>query len=158
MISRGHNPQSLERKCEAKICYEDAYNLVAITYWPSRHIVLRVASNLIAFLNITSEYYDAEGYARICYECLTRPVNSESEEIAEAAVLLASVSFHLCQQQGIKEGEDIAEAEFLARKSLCILQRINGPADNVHFANAIGTLADILQWIGNQDNEVQGYL
>jgi hypothetical protein len=86
-------------------------------------LVLMVANDMIHILIMLEEYVDAERYARISYECLTRPIDTESEEVANAAMLLADVTFQLILDG--KDG-DIEEAEMLARKSLRIMQKIDG--------------------------------
>lgn len=55
-------------------------------YYPNYPLVLTAANYLIQTLIITVEYKGAERYARICYECLTRPVDNETEEAANAAL------------------------------------------------------------------------
>lgn len=45
--------------------------------------LVSAADDMIEVLIKLGEVYDAERYARICYECLTRPVDTESKEVGE---------------------------------------------------------------------------
>lgn len=81
----------------SKADYEQAYILVSAVR-PDHHIVLAVAGSLISTLLHMKEYYDTERYAKICYECLTRPVDPENRTVADAGELLASVKYALHKQ------------------------------------------------------------
>jgi hypothetical protein len=73
---------------------------------------------LIEILGLTGDYYDAERFARICYDALTRaPLDSNCYEAAEAARNLAEASCNLIRDIG-PESADIDEAEMLARKAV----------------------------------------
>lgn len=71
----------LKFESSKSVC-EETYNLVAEAYNPTHPMVLSAANLLITTLIKLKEYYDAERYARICYECLTRPVDMEDEEVS----------------------------------------------------------------------------
>ena len=88
---------------------------------------------MINVLILTEEYEDAERYARISYECLTRSIDTESEEVANAAESLANIMYNLIRR-GV-EGVNVVEAEMLSRKVLRIRQRVNG-ANNVVTVNS----------------------
>ncbi len=61
-------------------------------------------------------------YARISFELLTRPIDTESEEVANAVHVLADVTYQLIAQNGAADG-DILEAEKLFRKTVRINKR-----------------------------------
>jgi stalled ribosome rescue protein Dom34 len=69
---------------------------------------------MIKILISIGEHKDAERYVRISYECLTRPVDSESMMVADTAESLESVVHEF-----VRSGEvgDIVEAKKLARDS-----------------------------------------
>jgi tetratricopeptide (TPR) repeat protein len=81
---------------ESKAVREEAYMYVNAVYDPEHPLVLEAAGNLIETLFLTGDHYDAERFARICYQSLTRPpLDPESYEAAKAAGNLAQASFDL---------------------------------------------------------------
>jgi hypothetical protein len=50
---------------------------------------LGAANYLIQILTQLNEFELAERYARVCYECLTRPIDTGSKQVAIAARSLA---------------------------------------------------------------------
>lgn len=99
--------------------FEESYYIFAVAYNPSHLIVLKADARLISVLIHLRENYDAERYARICFECLTRPVSKEDDAVAEAAEQLAEITWILMQENGLKTG-DIVESEILAWKVISI--------------------------------------
>lgn len=99
---------------DSRTWFEDAYNLLAEHYHPSHHKVLQAGNDLINILILLEEYYDAERYARICYECLTKPVDTQSEEVRRAAEFLSRVTLKLIEKDVDDKGHDIVEVEMLA--------------------------------------------
>lgn len=79
---------------EAKVVYEELYNMLAETFNPDHPQTLRAANLLINVLIEIEEYEDAERFARISYECL-RSKDTQSIEIANAAEALAYVTCKL---------------------------------------------------------------
>jgi hypothetical protein len=140
-----------QKYSEAKTVYEEMYNLVAEAYYVDHPMVLTAANYLINVLILTEEFEDAERYARISYECLTRSVDSECEEIANASESLANVTFELICRKGV-EGGDIMEAEMLCRKALRIKEKIHG-ANQGMTVNTRVHLSNILSVRGIHDNE-----
>lgn len=94
LIQKGINLYYESRLLEAKAVLEDFYKLVAVAYNLILPQVLYAGSKLINILIPLEEYEDAERYARICYECLTRPVETESIDVADAALSLAQIKIH----------------------------------------------------------------
>jgi tetratricopeptide (TPR) repeat protein len=123
LIRKGQNLGSQSKNNEAKAVFEELYNFIVEIHYPDHPLVLTAANRMIEILITLEEYEDAERYARISYECLTRPTDTESEEVADAAMTLASVTYNLicCGKDG-----NMAEAEMLARKSLRITQKNHG--------------------------------
>lgn len=139
---------------ESRAAYEDAYNLKAEAYDPSHPEVLEAANKLIVMLIKSNEYYDVERYAIVCYECLTRPVDTESEEVAQAAESLARINYELIVRN---ECGNLEKAESLCRKSLRIFERIYSH-NTFPTAFALLTLSDILIEKGNHDDEIKDAL
>jgi tetratricopeptide (TPR) repeat protein len=151
---RGHNIISQHKYSEARSVYEDLYNLVAEAYYVDHPLVLEAANFLIKVLIQLKEFETAGGYARITYECLTRPVDPESIDVATAADSLANIIFESVFLNGV-EGGNIVEAEMLSRKALRIIEKIHGvdstATKRVH-------LSDILSVEGNHDDERKSLL
>lgn len=103
-----------------------------------------------------NEYYDAELYASIAYECLTKPIDPEAKEVSQIAQLLAEVTYSLLSHNEATD-VDMLEAEMLARKSFLINDKIYGPEDSSTVL-ALLTLARILMLIENHDDEVEDLL
>jgi hypothetical protein len=115
-----------DRLPQAKEIREEAYIYVSEVYNPEHPLVLQAAGKLIETLTAVGDFYDAERFARICYEGLTRPpLDPESYEAAEAASNLAFASHDLIKAYG-PDGADIEEAEMLAKKSVRIIKKLKG--------------------------------
>jgi hypothetical protein len=98
-------------------------------------------------------FHTCTRYARISFELLTRPIDTESEQVANAAQVLADVTYQLIAQNGAADG-DILEAEKISRKTVRIKERIHG-RDNIHTMRQSETLREILQFKGGHDDEVK---
>jgi hypothetical protein len=115
---------------EAKALAEEAYMFVSEVYDPEHPLVLEAGDQLVQILGHTGDYHDAERFARICYEGLTRaPLDPESVEAAKGAATLAQATCNLISKNG-PESADIEEAEMLARKAIRIMKERKGPASN----------------------------
>jgi hypothetical protein len=112
-FARGETP-------EGKAVYEERYNYLVEVYDPEHPLVLKAAGKLIEILNLSEvgDYYNAERFAKVCYEALTRPpLDPESYEAAKAALNLARASYNLYQTVG-PDSADIEEAEMLAKEGV----------------------------------------
>jgi hypothetical protein len=114
---KGSNLDRQFRKKEARALFEELYDLVAIAYYPDHPLVLRAANMMINVLIDMKEYESAERFARICYDCLTKPIDIESIDVADAAEALAEATCIPIEHGGIG---NIIEAEKLDRKTLRI--------------------------------------
>jgi hypothetical protein len=141
----------------AKVAMEEAYIYVSEIYNPEHPLVLEAADKLIQALGQTHDYYDAEWFARICYEALTRaPLDPESYEAARAATRLANASRHLIDENGA-DSADIEEAEMLARKAVRIVKKVKGPcSEEIRFSFSF--LMDIKCHKNNYGQETKGLL
>lgn len=92
------------RSTESKAVREEAYMYVSAVYNPEHPLVLENGGKLITILVATGEFYDAERFARVCYDGLTR-----------------------APRENDPEGGDIIEAEMLARKAVHIMKEFKGP-------------------------------
>jgi hypothetical protein len=139
---------------KAKAVFEEAYILVSEAYSLDNPMALEAADCLNKCLIELGEFYDAERYSRMSYECLTRPIDTESLDVANAAESLADVIYQLFLCKGL-EGGDIVEAEMLARKSLRILEATFG-SDDICTIKVL--LSNILQIRGDRNNERKALL
>jgi hypothetical protein len=115
---------------EAKAVGEEAYLHVSEVDNPEHPLVLEAGGKLIEMLNATGDFYDAERFARVCYEALTRgPLDPDCFEAARAAMNLANASCNLIIKNG-PESADFDEAEMLARKAVRIVKELKGPGSN----------------------------
>jgi hypothetical protein len=57
---KGNNLKLLNKCIEAKVIYEECYNLVAEVYYADHRLVLEAANGLMSALMHLKEYYDAE--------------------------------------------------------------------------------------------------
>jgi hypothetical protein len=122
---------------------EEAYMKVSEAYDPEHSLVLEAGGELIGILNLTGDYYDAERFARVCYDSLTRaPLDPDSIEIAIAARNLADSSCSFIQENGPKIA-DIDEAEMLAIKAAQIIKELKGPGSS-DMINAFSILVSVL--------------
>eukprot|EP00596_Hydrurales_sp_CCMP1899_P008816 CAMPEP_0119035960 /NCGR_PEP_ID=MMETSP1177-20130426/3285_1 /TAXON_ID=2985 /ORGANISM="Ochromonas sp, Strain CCMP1899" /LENGTH=354 /DNA_ID=CAMNT_0006994951 /DNA_START=669 /DNA_END=1733 /DNA_ORIENTATION=- len=150
----------LRRYNEAKIVLEEVYDLMATTYCLDHPLVLKTANLLVKTLIVLKEYYDAQRFASICYEILTRPIDTESDEVADAAYSLARVSFYLIRDQDAERGgeameRDLKFMEMLLRKAIRIKERINGSHD-MGTAEVLIVLVEILQYLDiNRNDELE---
>jgi hypothetical protein len=119
-----------------------AYNLVAEAHNPNHPLLLKAVSNLIDELIEIKEYHDALRYARMNYEQLTQPVDTESLDVSNAAEYLAEVVSMLFAHYG-PDSFDILEAEILSRKAILIKERIYGHNHMFTIRN-LSTLSQIL--------------
>jgi tetratricopeptide (TPR) repeat protein len=139
---------------EAKAVREEAYIYVSEIYNPEHPIVLEAGGKLIEILNKTEDYYDAERFARVCYDGLTRPpLDPDSYEAADAAKNLAEASCNLIMKNG-PEAADIEEAEMLARKAVRIIKHLQG-AGNEELSMSLDTLVNILLLKKDFSNETR---
>jgi tetratricopeptide (TPR) repeat protein len=141
LFAKGDSLYSQSRFIEAKAVCEEVYNFMVDIYYTDHPLVLHAANLMIRTITEIGEHKDSERYARISYECLTRPIDNESEVIADAAQTLAQV-IHTLICSG--EDGDIVEAEMLARKSLRIKEGIHGVNHSLTCTVKI-TLSNILQ-------------
>jgi hypothetical protein len=117
--------------------------------------VLRTAYHLIAILGLTGNRYDAERFARISYEALTRPhLNPESYEAANAAINLVNASYDLMKTNG-PESADIEEAGMSARDAIRIMESHKMPYGN---DNGFEILISILFMKKDFTNETKSLL
>lgn len=89
----------------------------AEAYDPSYPEVLKAADKLIRMLIKSDEYYDAERYAIVCYECLTRPVDTKSKKVAQAAESFARINYFSIVRN---QSGNLDNLESLCRNSLRI--------------------------------------
>jgi tetratricopeptide (TPR) repeat protein len=142
---------------EAKTVREEAYMYVNATYDPEHPLVLEAGGYLIEILNETGNYYDAERFARVCYEALTRaPLDPDSFEAANAASNLADASRNLINENGPLSA-DIKEAEILARKAVRIVRELKGPF-SFEMRNAFRSLVNVIFLKGDFTNETKSVL
>jgi hypothetical protein len=128
---------------EAKAIREEAYMYVNETYDSEHPLVLEAGGELIEILNRTGNYYDAERFARVCYEALTRaPLDPNSYEAADAARNLANASCNLIETNGFKSAV-IEEAEMLARKAVRIMKELK-ESKSIEMINTFQTLVNVL--------------
>jgi tetratricopeptide (TPR) repeat protein len=128
---------------ESKAYREEAYMCVSEMYNPEHPLVLEAGGHLITILGRTGDFYDAERFARICYEGLTRhPLNPDSCEAAKAAGDLSEASINMIEAKG-PESADIIEAEMLARKAVRIMKELKG-CGSLEFLNAFNSLSKVI--------------
>jgi hypothetical protein len=121
--------QLSEKLTESKAAREEAYMYINEVYDPEHLLVLEAARELIRALSKTEDYYDAERFARICYQSLTRPhLDSESFEAAKATGNLAKASYDLIEANGL-DSAGIEEAEMLTRDAIRIIRALKGSSD-----------------------------
>jgi hypothetical protein len=150
---KGHNLQLQSKDREGKHVHEEFYNLVVEAYYPDNVLVLKAAHHLIKTLIKTGKYRDAEYYVCISYKCLTRSIDTETENVADAAGSLALVITNLMLTTG-EESSDLVEAKILARKSLFAQELVYAPN---HFTtvNPQIIISHVLSVKRNRNNEVK---
>lgn len=154
LIRKGNNLTSQTKYNEAISVYEELYNMVIEIHDLDHPLVLTAANLMIDCLNSMGRCKEAEGFARISYECLTRPVDNESEEVADAARSLADNIDAVLRSGG--DG-DIVEAEMLSRKALRIMTGIHGSNHFVTSSVKI-ELSNILGHSSNSNDERKALL
>jgi hypothetical protein len=107
------------RDKEAKAYYEEGYEIISTLHSLDHPLVLEAAKNMIHNCMDLKDYYNFERYARFVYEIVSRPIDRENLDVADAALDLSSALFGLISERGA-EGGSIVEAEMLARKSIRI--------------------------------------
>jgi hypothetical protein len=96
---------------ESKDVRIEAYELVSMVHDPEHPMVLEAGSNVIKINGELGEHYDAERFARICYEGLNRHgLDPESYEATSAAIDLAKATFNLIKTNG-PENANIVEGK-----------------------------------------------
>jgi tetratricopeptide (TPR) repeat protein len=116
--SLGEAFHKMGKLTESKAIREEAYMHVSEIHNHEHPLVLEIGGNLIEILIATGELYDAERFARVCYDSLTRvPLDPDSYEAANAARNLTEVSCDLIRANGL-DSVNIEEAEMLARKAV----------------------------------------
>jgi hypothetical protein len=92
---------SMGKLTETKAARKEAYMLASEIYNPELPLVLQAGSKLIQFLAINGDYYDADRFARVCYDGHTRaPQDPDSFEAAVAAGDLAAASCNMIEANG----------------------------------------------------------
>jgi hypothetical protein len=119
--------------------------------------VLKVARKFIFILGKTGNHYDAERFARICYQALTRhPLDPESFEAAEAAINLSSASCNLIQANS-SESADIEEAEMLAIEGVRVIEELKG-LDSADYGCSFSALVHVLFLKKDYGEDTEGLL
>lgn len=141
---------------EARLIYEECYNLVAEEYHPTHSQVLEAAGHLIKNLCVEGEFVLAERYARVTYQSLTCPSNGhelEGSAVADGADRLSQCILYLLERGGPESvGFKIEEAEILARKASRITETIFGSFDE-RLSVKLANLANVLGFRGDIENE-----
>ena len=143
-------------------CAEERYTL-----WAMNHLrnpgSMDAAFGLIESCLHNGECEDAERYARHAYFMIAEmtdnfiPADHQPRFLAEASLFLARAILHLAKkdegcfppEEKQKVGE---EAIMLARKALEIYTRLDG-TNNHKVALCMGTLADVLDYFNNVDDD-----
>jgi hypothetical protein len=112
---------------KAKTTMEETYTYVSEVYNLEHPKVLEAGSKLIDILNQKGNHYDAEHFARVCYDSLIRPrLDPESFAAANATTDLSCAIYDMIKANGL-ESADIDEAEMLAREGLRIMRKLKDP-------------------------------
>ena len=150
----------MNRHREAMECIKECY-----TMWAMNHMrnpgSMRAALALIESCIHNKEFEDAERYARHAYFMIAEmtdnfiPTDERPQFLADGSYWLAVAILALAESGGIppnekqKAGEEAIE---LARKALEIHTQLYG-TENVVVACAMGTLADVLDYFHNVDDD-----
>jgi tetratricopeptide (TPR) repeat protein len=158
---QGNLYKAMNNLTEAKAIFEEAYMHISEANHPEHPLVLKAGDHLIDSLSLTGEFYDAERFARICYQSLTRPpLDPESYLVARACLNLAKVSCGLIRGNN-SEVVDIEETEMLARKALQIMEKLIG-FKSKDMEWSFNILADVLRLkkdlTDERENLLQDYL
>jgi hypothetical protein len=85
----GYHYFATRRLTEAKAVREKTCIFLSEMHNPKHPLIPEAAEKLNMILNLTDNDYDAERFARICYESLTHPpLNPESFKAAKAIQLI----------------------------------------------------------------------
>ena len=152
--------QRLDRHREGLECITECYNL-----WAMNHMrnpgSMNAAFGLIQSCIHNGEFEDAEFYARHAYFMIAEmtdnfiPVDQRPRFFADTSYYLASAIYQLAKAGGIppngkqKAGE---EAIVHARKALEMRTQLHG-AESANVAMAMGTLASILKYFNDVDDD-----
>jgi hypothetical protein len=144
---------------EARKMFEDSYNLMAETYDPSHPKVLAIGSLLINILIEKKEYYDAERFSRICYECLKRTDDCESYLMCKVMRDLANASFNLFVIDNNKDTLNSIEIEMLLRNAINIEEKYYGH-DSIDMIKLLLQLVSVIRFFKNEnrENEIKAIL
>jgi tetratricopeptide (TPR) repeat protein len=119
LTSKGSYLTFQSRDKEAKACYEEGYEIMSALHSLDHPVVLEAAKHIITNCMNLKDYYDCERYARVVYQYVSRPIDRENLDVADAALDLSSALCGLISERGA-EGGSIVEAEMLVRKSIRI--------------------------------------
>lgn len=151
LIRIGVSLQTQNKLQEARAIFVECYERMSAFYNPIHPIVIEAGNYLIKLLIETKEYEDAERYARICYESLTRPY-TESNATAIACDSLSLVTLKLLEEgRNSAEYGDLVEAEMLIRKAIDMKNSING-VNHSSSVISLTILSDILRFKGEVDS------
>jgi tetratricopeptide (TPR) repeat protein len=156
---KGRFLSTMSKFDEARTMFEDAYNIMAETYDPSHPKVLAIGSLLIDVLIVKEEYYDAERFSRICYECLKRVNDHESYLMCKIMQDLANASFHLFIMNNNTDTLNLLEIEMLLRNSINIEEKKFGH-DSIAMITLLLQLVNVIRLFENEnrDNEIKAIL
>ena len=147
------------RHREALECAKERYCLYLTKH--THPPAIKASFCLIQSCINNKEFFDALLYARTLWETITLSQDSHIPEhlqqpfIARGALELARATFALAQSGGMPAEEKQAagvEAIMLARRALEIRTQLYG-AESKEVANALGTLADILTYFNDVDDD-----
>jgi tetratricopeptide (TPR) repeat protein len=113
---------------EAKIVVSESYNMIIEKYDPTHIDVLRIANLLVTILIELKELYDAERFANVIYESLTKPIDADNLAVAEAASIYARATYCLIKNNGYNNSNlnDVIKIEMLSNKALRIMDGLFG--------------------------------
>ena len=162
LVCQLNSLQFMRRHREAKGCAEENYTLWAMNHMRNPYS-MTAAFSLIQSCLHNNEFEDAEHYARHAMFMINDmndnfiPSDQRSEILAEGSHCLATAILLLARNGGIpQEGKQKAgkEAIVLARQALEIHRQLHG-TESTNVAMAIGTLADVLGYFNNiEDDEI----
>ena len=147
------------RDREALECAKEWYCL-----WPTKHThppAIDASFALIQSCMFNKEFFDAALYARTLWETITMsrdshiPDHQLQEFTARGALELARALWQLAVHGSMpaEEKQEVGvEAIMLARKALEINTQLRG-AESKEVANSMGTLADVVVYFNNADDE-----
>ena len=155
-----HNAlQFMDRHCEALECAKEWYLL-----WPTKHThppAIRASFSLIESCIFNEEYFDAALYSRTLWETITLSQDSHisdderQEFTARGAMELARALWKLAENGDMppkEQREAGVEAIMLTRRALEIYTQVYG-AESKEVANALRTLADVLNYFNDVDDD-----